>query len=140
MLSKKKKKKKLLNIFSDFFVYLKVKSFRLIMDTNFIQMAASASHTVAYTIVRVFRAPNVTILLVYMPAKIKMCFIWKYDFFLPKSASSVSRYVATFPSVVQTYTQSYSFGGRIELIMCQIRHEPTMSETIHEISTSWKKS
>ena len=40
---------------------------------------------------RVFCAPNATILLVYIPAKIKMRFIWKDDFFLPKSASSVSR-------------------------------------------------
>ena len=42
--------------------------------------------------VRVFCAPNATILLLYIPAKIKMSFIWKDDFFfLPKSASSVSR-------------------------------------------------
>ena len=40
---------------------------------------------------RVFLAPNATILLEYIPAKIKMNFIWKYDFFLPKSAFSVSR-------------------------------------------------
>ena len=31
--------------------------------------------------VRVFCAPNATILLVYMPAKIKMSFIWKDDIF-----------------------------------------------------------
>ena len=43
-----------------------------------------------------------------------------------------------FPSIVQAYTQSYSFGGRIKLIICQIRHE--LSAIIHEISTSWKKS
>ena len=41
--------------------------------------------------VHVFCAPNATILLVYLPAKIKMSFTWKDDFFLPKSASSVSR-------------------------------------------------
>ena len=40
--------------------------------------------------VRVFCAPNVTIFLVYILAKVKMSFIWK-DNFLPKSASSVSR-------------------------------------------------
>ena len=45
--------------------------------------------------------------------------------------------VAIFPSVVQVYTQPYSFGGRIKLIICQIR--PDISVTIHEISTSWKK-
>ena len=41
--------------------------------------------------VRVFCAPNASILLVYIPAKIKMSFIRKDDFFLPKSSSSVSR-------------------------------------------------
>ena len=54
----------------------------------------------------------------------------KRRFFLPKSASSVSRSVAIFPSVVQAYTQSYSFCGRIKLIICQIRHE--LSVTSHE--------
>ena len=44
---------------------------------------------------------------------------------------------AIFPSGVQAYTQPYLFGGRIELIICQIRHE--LSVTIQEISTSWKK-
>ena len=46
--------KKLLNIFSNFSFYLKVQSFRLIMENNFIQMAASAGHTVAYTIGPIF--------------------------------------------------------------------------------------
>ena len=40
---------------------------------------------------RVFCGPNMTILLVYMNAKIKKSFIGKDDFFLPKSTSSVSR-------------------------------------------------
>ena len=40
-------KRKLLNFFSNFFFYLKVQSFRLI-----IQMVASAGHAVAYTIGR----------------------------------------------------------------------------------------
>ena len=40
---------------------------------------------------RVSYAPNATILLVYTSAKIKISFIWKMDYFLPKSASSVSR-------------------------------------------------
>ena len=44
--------KKLLNIFSNFFLYLKVQSFRLIMEYNFIQMAAYA---VAYTIGPIFK-------------------------------------------------------------------------------------
>ena len=41
------------------------------------------------------------------------------------------------PSVLQAYTQPYSFGGRIKLIICKIRHE--LSATIHEISTIWQK-
>ena len=36
-----------LNIFSNFFFYLKVQSFQLIMENNFIQMAVSAGHAVA---------------------------------------------------------------------------------------------
>ena len=36
----------------------------------------------------------------------------------------------------EAYTQPYSFGGRIKLIICQIRHE--RSVTIHEIIISWK--
>ena len=48
-------KKKLLNIFLNFFFYFKVQSFRLIMANNFIQMAASAGHAVAYTIGPIFK-------------------------------------------------------------------------------------
>ena len=33
-----------MNIFSNFSFYLKVQSFRLIMENNFIQMAASSGH------------------------------------------------------------------------------------------------
>ena len=47
--------KNLLNIFSNFFFYLKVQSFRLIMENNFIQMAVSADHAVAYTIGPIFK-------------------------------------------------------------------------------------
>ena len=89
--------------------------------------------------VPIFCAPKVAILLVYIPAKIKMSFIWKDNFFFwPKSASFVSRSAAILPIVVQAYLQSYSFGGSIKLIICQIRHE--LSVTIHDISTSWKKN
>ena len=42
--------KKLLYIFSNFFLYLKVQSFQLIMENNYIQIPASAGHAVAYTI------------------------------------------------------------------------------------------
>ena len=41
--------------------------------------------------VRVFCDQNAAILLIYIPAKIKMNFTWKDDFFSPKLASSVSR-------------------------------------------------
>ena len=41
--------------------------------------------------------------------------------------------VAIFPSVVQAYTHN-TFGGRIKLIICQIRHE--LSFIIYEISLS----
>ena len=47
--------KKLLNIFSNFFFYLKVQSFRLIMKNNFIQMAALAGYAVAYMIGQIFK-------------------------------------------------------------------------------------
>ena len=81
--------------------------------------------------VRVFCAPNVTILFVYIPTKIQMSFIWKEFFF----AKIVKINVAIFPSAVQSHTQPYTFGGRIKLTTCQIRHE--LSVTIHEISTNW---
>ena len=46
--------------------------------------------------------------------------------------------IAILLSVVQAYTQPYSFAGRIKLIICQIRQE--LSVTIREISTNWKKN
>ena len=45
----------LLNIFSNSFFYFKVQSFRIIMKNNFIQMAASDGHAVAYTIGPTFK-------------------------------------------------------------------------------------
>ena len=48
-------KKKTTEYFSNFFSYLKVQSFRLIMENNFIQMAASAGHVVAYAIGPIFK-------------------------------------------------------------------------------------
>ena len=86
--------------------------------------------------VRVFCAPNATILLVYIPAKIKMSFIRKDDFFFAKIGIFWKSIAGPFPSVGQAYAQPYSFGGRIKLIVCQIRHELT----IHEISFSWRKN
>ena len=46
--------------------------------------------------------------------------------------------IAIFPSVVQSYTQPYSFNGGMKLIICKITHE--LSVTIHEISTRWKQN
>ena len=89
-------------------------------------------HRIFNVCVWVFCAPNATILLVYIPAKTK----WASSenmILLSTSASSVS----PLPSVVQSYTQPYSFGRGIKLIICQIRHE--LSVTIHKISTSFKK-
>ena len=48
-------KKKLQNIFSNFFFPLKVQSFRWVMENNFIQMAAWASHAVGFTIGKIFK-------------------------------------------------------------------------------------
>ena len=42
-----------------------------------------------------------------------------------------------FPALFKRIQQPYSFGGRLKLIICQIRHE--VSVTVHEIRTSWKK-
>ena len=78
-------------------------------------------------------------LLVYIPAKIKMRFIWKDDFFfLPKSSSSISRTQAHLAKRIQAYTEPHSFDGRIKLIIYQVRH--WLSVTIHESSTNWKKN
>ena len=86
--------------------------------------------------VRVFCAPNVKILIVYIPAKIKMSFIWKHYFF-SKIGIFCKSIADPLPSIVQARTQLYSFGGRIKQVICQIRHE--LSATIHIIITSWKK-
>ena len=53
-------------------------------------------------------------------------------------AKIVKSNIAIFPSIVQASTQPYSFGGRIKLIVCQIRHD--LSVGISEISSSWKKN
>ena len=59
-------------------------------------------------------------------------------FFVAKIGIFCKSISGPLPSVVQTYTQPYSFGGRMQLIISQIRDE--LSVTIHEISTSWKKT
>ena len=51
----------------------------------------------------------------------------RWFFFVPKLTSPVRR-SQPFPSVVQACTQPYSFGGRIKVIIWQIRHE---SECYH---------
>ena len=51
----KRLKKKTTEYFLKFFFYLKVQYFQLIMENNFIQMAASAGHAVVYTIGSIFK-------------------------------------------------------------------------------------
>ena len=41
--------------------------------------------------------------------------------------------VAIFNRVVQAYTQAYSFGGRIKLIICQIRHQLIVTYVVEEL-------
>ena len=67
----------------------------------------------------------------------QMSFIWEDDFFFAKIGIFCNSIAGPLPSVVQAHTQPYSFGGRIKLIICQVRHE--LSVTIHEIRFSWKK-
>ena len=59
-------------------------------------------------------------------------------FFFDKIVTFCKSIAGPLPKVVQAYTQLYSFGGRIKLIICQIRHGPSV--TIHEISISWKNT
>ena len=49
------KKEKLLNIFSNVFLYLKVQSFWLIMENNFVQMTTWAGQAVVYTIGPIYK-------------------------------------------------------------------------------------
>ena len=65
-----------------------------------------------------------------------MSFILKDDFLLKLAKIGIfcKSIAGPLSIVVQAYTQPYSFGGRIKLIICQIRHE--LSVTIHEISTT----
>ena len=65
-------------------------------------------------------------------ARIEMSFPWKDDF-LYKTGIFCKSIAGPLPSIVQVYTQR-----KIKLIICQIRHE--LSVTIHEISSSWKKT
>ena len=62
----------------------------------------------------------------------------KICFFFVKIGIFCKSIAGPFPNVVQAYTQQYLFGERIKLIICQIRHE--LSVTIHEINTSWIKN
>ena len=70
-----------------------------------------------------FLCPNATILLSYISAKIKLSFIWKDDFFFAKIGIFCKSIAGPLHSVVQANTQPFSLGGRIKLIICQIRHE-----------------
>ena len=55
--------------------------------------------------VRVFCSPNATILLVYIPAKIKESFIWKAKIGIFRKSIA-----GPLPSIVRAYTQPYSKG------------------------------
>ena len=68
-----------------------------------------------------------------------MSFIWKDNFFFAKIGNfSKSITGPLFQRRSTVYpTQPYSFSGRIKLSICQIRYE--LRNTIHEISTNWKK-
>ena len=70
--------------------------------------------------VQVFCALNAKILLVYIPAKIKMSFIWTDDFFFPKIGIFCKSIAGPLSKAKR---QTKTFGGRIKLIICQIRHE-----------------
>ena len=66
-------------------------------------------------------------LLFYLPAKIKISFIWKADFFCQKyHLLEVDRR----PPLRKCIGWSYSLSVRVKLIICQIRHE--LRVTIHE--------
>ena len=54
--------------------------------------------------------------------------------FLAKISIFCKSIAGPLPNVVQAYTQPYSFGGRIKLIIWQIRHE--LSVTIHVLGAS----
>ena len=139
--------KKTTEYFLKFFFYLKVQSFLF-------QMAVSAGHAVAYTIgpifeisemfncwerrlidvkrfTHAFRHKGCQFLSLFLPDNRHTELTAS---FLPKSLHYYHDFqcnVAIFPSIVQAYTQPYSFGGKIKLIICQIRHE--LSVTIHKI-------
>ena len=93
-------------------------------------------HRLFNVYVRVFCAPNATILLILHTRQdqndlqLKRWFFGNIDIYCNSIAGPLH-------SVIEAYTQPYSFHGRIKLIICQIRHE--LSVTIHEISISWKK-
>ena len=79
--------------------------------------------------VRVFCTPNAAIL----PPRSKGAPSEKDDFF----AKIVIFCKSITGPLSEAYTQPYSFGERIKLIICQIRHG--LCVTIHERSTSWRK-
>ena len=85
--------------------------------------------------VRVFCAPNATILLIYLSTKIKMNFIWKDDFLAKIGifCKSIDRR-STSQHCSSRYTTIF-VRRKDTIIICQIRHKLSVSE----ISTSWKK-
>ena len=80
--------------------------------------------------VRAFSAPNVTILLVVLHLKRWFFVFAKIGIFCKSIEDPLSE--AKFKC-----KRNHHISERIKLMICQIRHEPSV--TNHEISTSWKK-
>ena len=103
--------------------------------SNYASGPKSASNNDSFWVHRLFNvcvwvvcAPNATIFLVYISAKIKMSFIWKDDFFWPKSASSVSRSQAHLAkrkhivwSIAFNSWTNWTLYGVIPRSLCKIR-------------------
>ena len=66
---------------------------------------------------------NATILITYITAQIKMSFIWKYEFCAKIVIFGKSIAGPLSELYTSVYTTPYSFGRRIKLIICQNRHE-----------------
>ena len=99
---------------------------------NYASGPKSAPNTDSFCVHRFF---NVCVRFFCAPNAIKMSFFWKDDF-VAKIGIFCKSIAGPFPSVIPAYTQPNSFGGRIKLIICQIR--PELSVAIHVTSASWK--
>ena len=94
-------------------------------------MAASAGHAVAYTIGQIFKDIIDCVQLYFTNGFMNIVFHLKRWFFFAKIGIFSKSIAGPRLNVVQAYTQPYSFYGRVELIICQIRYE---------LSAAWKKT